>query len=91
MGLFKFLIIAICVLYILRALARIFLPFLFKKVVMNMQEKMHNQQQGYTDSRSNNSKPEGTISVDFMPPYPKKKPKLDKAGDFVDFEEIDKK
>ncbi len=58
---------------------------------MNMQEKMHNQQQGYTDSRSNNSKPEGTISVDFMPPYPKKKPKLDKAGDFVDFEEIDKK
>jgi hypothetical protein len=91
MGLFRFLIIAICVLYILRVLARIFLPFLFKKVVSNMQEKMNNQQQGYADNRNSNAKPEGTISVDFVPPIPKKKPKLDNAGDFVDYEEIKKK
>jgi hypothetical protein len=38
----------------------------------------------------NNAKPEGTISVDYVPPQPKKKPKLDSAGDFVDYEEIKK-
>jgi hypothetical protein len=90
MGLFRFLIIAICVLYLIRVLARIFLPFLFKKVVHNMHEKMKNQQQGYTDNMKNNAKPEGTISVDYVPPQPKKKPKLDSAGDFVDYEEIKK-
>jgi hypothetical protein len=90
MGLFRFLIIAICVLYLIRVLARIFLPFLFKKVVHNMHEKMNNQQQGYADNMKNNAKPEGTISVDYVPPQPKKKPKLDSTGDFVDYEEIKK-
>ena len=56
-----------------------------------MQEKMNNQQQGYADNRNASTKPEGTLSVDFVPPAPKKKPKLDNAGDFVDYEEIKKK
>lgn len=87
MALLRFLIIAICVIYLLRALARIFLPFLFKKMVNNMQEKMNNQQTGYQNYQQ--QKPEGTISVDFVPPTKtKKKPKLDNAGDFVDYEEV---
>lgn len=87
MGLLKFLIIAICVLYIIRMLARIFLPFLFKKAVHKMKEKMSQQQQAYQQT-NNPEKPEGTLSVDFVPPTPKKKPKLDQAGDFVDYEDV---
>ena len=87
MGLLKFLIIAICVLYIIRVLARIFLPFLFKKAVHKMKEKMSQQQQAYQQT-NNPEKPEGPLSVDFVPPTPKKKPKLDQAGDFVDYEDV---
>ena len=87
MGLLKILIIAICVLYIIRMLARIFLPFLFKKAVHKMKEKMSQQQQAYQQT-NNPEKPEGTLSVDFVPPTPKKKPKLDQAGDFVDYEDL---
>jgi hypothetical protein len=89
MGLIRFLIIAISIIYIIRILARIFLPFLFKKAVNKMQEKMNQQQGGYQQPNSGApKKPEGTISVDFVPPAPKKKPKLDQAGDFVDYEEL---
>jgi hypothetical protein len=92
MGLLKFLIIAICVVYILRALARIFLPFLFKKVVNNMQEKMNKQEEAYQKYHGNSQKPEGTISVDYVPPVkPDKAPKLDNAGEFVDYEEVKEK
>ena len=87
MGLLKFLIIAICILYIIRMLARIFLPFLFKKAVHKMKEKMSQQQQAYQQT-NNPEKPEGTLSVDFVPPTSKKKPKLDQAGDFVDYEDL---
>jgi cytoskeletal protein RodZ len=88
MGFIRFLIIAISVLYIIRVLARIFLPFLFKKAVNKMQEKMSQQQQAYQQQSNNPTKPEGTLSVDFVPPTPKKKPKLDQAGDFVDYEDV---
>jgi hypothetical protein len=88
MGLLRFIIIAISIIYIIRILSRIFLPFLFKKAVNKMHDKM-NQQQGYQQNNTSASeKPEGTISVDFVPPTPKKKPKLDQAGDFVDYEEL---
>lgn len=50
---------------------------------------MNQQQGGYQPPNSGApKKPEGTISVDFVPPTPKKKPKLDQAGDFVDYEEL---
>ncbi|HTN20177.1 MAG TPA: DUF4834 family protein [Pelobium sp.] len=92
MPLLKFLIITICVIYLIRALARIFLPFLFKKVVNNMQEKMNNQQDAYRKYQGNSQKPEGTISVDYVPPVkPDKAPKLDNAGEFVDYEEVKEK
>ena len=49
---------------------------------------MNQQQQAYQQYQSQSVKPEGTVSVDFVPPAPKKKPKLDNAGDFVDYEEV---
>lgn len=54
-----------------------------------MQEKMNNQQQAYEKYNGNPKKPEGTISVDYVPPVkPEKTPKLDNAGEFVDYEEV---
>ncbi len=90
MGFLKFLIIAICILYIIRVLARIFLPFLFKKAVNKMQEKMYQQQNEQQQNSQNNTKKEGSIHVDFIPPKSPKKPKLDTAGDFVDYVELKK-
>ncbi len=46
------------------------------------------QQQQQRKTYNKSAKPEGTISVDFVPPQPKKKPKLDSAGEFVDYEEV---
>ena len=92
MGLLKFLIITICIIYLIRALARIFLPFLFKKVVNNMQEKMNNQQTGHQQHQQKPQKPEGTISVDYVPPTKvPKAPTLDNMGDFVDYEDVKEK
>lgn len=100
-GLLKFLLIAICILYLIRVLARIFLPFLFKKAMNKMQEKMNQQYGGnggggfqYKEyhfggnTNKTNAKPEGKISVDYVPPAPKNGPNLDKGGEFVDFEEV---
>lgn len=89
MGLLRFLLITIFVLYIVRVLARIFLPFLFRKAAERMTENMNGQGgQQQRNYQTTQRKPEGTISVDYIPPQEKKKPKLDKAGDFVDYEEV---
>ncbi len=54
-----------------------------------MNQKMNDQQNNYGQNNNQQSaRPEGTISVDFVPPPPKKKPKLDNAGDFIDYEEV---
>ena len=91
MGLLRFLFITICVIYILRVLGRLFMPYLFKKAAEKMTEKMNNQAGQQANYQSTNKKPEGTISVDYVPPKEKKKPKLDNAGDFVDYEEVKEK
>ncbi len=50
---------------------------------------MNNQAgQQQANYQSTNKKPEGTISVDYVPPKERKKPKLDNAGDFVDYEDL---
>ena len=57
-----------------------------------MQEKMNKQQEAYQKYHGNTRKPEGTISVDYVPPTkPIKQPKLDDAGEFIDYEEVKEK
>lgn len=57
-----------------------------------MQQKMNNQQEAYQKYQGTYQKPEGTISVDYVPPVkPEKTPKLDNAGEFVDYEEVKEK
>lgn len=81
MLLIRFLIISICILYILRSLVRIFLPMLFQGLVnkaqQNAQQNQYRQQQ----------RPTGAIKVDYMPPA-QKSAIPDSEGEFVDYEEV---
>ena len=81
MALLKFLFITICVLWLLKMIARLLLPIFFQKMMtkaQNQATQRYKQQQQPT--------PDGRIRVDYVPP--KEKTKGDKAGDFVDYEEV---
>ena len=84
MGLIRFLIIAICSLYIIRSLVRIFLPMLFNSVINKAQEQARQQQQNYQQQQQ---RPDGRIRVDYKPES-KKSSVPDSEGEFVDYEEI---
>jgi uncharacterized protein DUF4834 len=82
MALLKFLFITICVLWLLKMIARLLLPIFFHKLVakaQNQANQRYQQQQQHTN-------PDGRIRVDYMPP--KEKSRGENAGDFVDYEEI---
>ena len=81
MALIKFLFITICILWLLKLVARLLLPVLFQKMVKKAQNQanQHYQQQ--------QPRPDGKIRIDFVPPRPKDE-KVNKAGDFVDYEEV---
>jgi|EndMetStandDraft_4_1072995.scaffolds.fasta_scaffold00261_18 hypothetical protein len=81
MLLIRFLIISICVLYIIRSLMRYLIPALFQSVINKAQQQAQ-QQQNYQQRR-----PEGAVKVDYIPEG--KKGKLpDSEGEFVDYEEV---
>ncbi|MBC6110591.1 DUF4834 family protein [Pedobacter fastidiosus] len=82
MPLIKFIFITILVLWLLRLLIRLILPMLFNNLASKMQQQATGQQQ-----QQRRSKPEGSISIDYMPPKPDQG-KTDKLGDFVDYEEV---
>lgn len=81
MGFLKFLLIAVLVLYIIRIIFRLIFPMVLKSMFSKVQRQAENQ------ARQRNSKPEGVISIDYMPPQPKGG-RTDKLGDFVDYEEV---
>ncbi|TAE42482.1 MAG: DUF4834 domain-containing protein [Sphingobacteriales bacterium] len=83
MGLIRFLIFTLCIFYVVKTLAKIFLPFLFKKAVSKMQNNMNGQ-----NATQASTKPEGTISVDYIPPTTKKQPKFKGNDDFIPYEEV---
>ncbi|MES2651621.1 MAG: DUF4834 family protein [Bacteroidota bacterium] len=80
--LIKFIFIAVIILWVIRLLIRLIFPVMLKNVVGNMQEQAANASQ-----QQRPSKPEGSISIDYMPKK-EKKGNADKLGDFVDYEEI---
>ncbi|CAM3969325.1 DUF4834 domain-containing protein [Mucilaginibacter galii] len=82
MLLIRFLIITVCVLWLIRTLARIFLPMLFQSMV-NKATQQHNQPYQQQPPRQ----AEGKVKVDFVPPGPKNTIP-DNEGDFVDYEEV---
>lgn len=82
MGIIKFLFITILVLWLIRVLLRLVFPLVLKSVFGKMQQQSENAGQ-----QQKSRKPEGSISIDYVPPQPKHG-NADKLGDFVDYEEV---
>lgn len=87
MGFIKFLFIAVMVLWLIRLILRLVFPLVLKSIFGKMQQ----QQSGYAgqqqQQQQRSSRPEGSLSIDYVPPQPKKG-NADKLGDFVDYEEV---
>lgn len=77
--LIKFIFITIIVLWLIRGLLRIIFPAILKSVFSNLQDQAKPNQP--------RRKPDGAISIDYMP-QKEKKGNADKLGDFVDYEEV---
>ena len=76
----KFLFITIIVLWVIRLLIRMIFPAVIKNAFGNMQQQAQQQQKP--------RRPEGTISIDYMPKKEKKIGNADNLGEFVDYEEV---
>jgi hypothetical protein len=83
MGIIKFLFITILILWIIRVLLRLVFPMVLKSVFGKMQDQAQNPGRHQQPTR----KPEGSISIDYVPPQPKHG-NADKLGDFVEYEEV---
>ena len=83
--LLSFLITAILVLYIIRALARILLPMFFQSVV-NKAQQQQRPAGGQQQNNNRNANP-GKIKVDYIPKS-NKGSVPDSEGEFVDYEEV---
>lgn len=66
--------------WVIRGLLRLIFPVILKSVFSNIQNQA-------TQNQSRSNKPEGVISIDYMPKK-QKKGNADKLGDFVDYEEV---
>ncbi|MBI9056803.1 MAG: DUF4834 family protein [Labilibaculum sp.] len=80
---FKFIIIAIGVFYLLKWILKAIFPFLVQKTVNKMQEKANQQQQ-----QQQPSKKEGEVTIE-KPSDTVGNPHKKDIGDYVDFEEVD--
>ena len=60
-------------------------PAVLRNVFSNVQNQANGGQQ--QQQRSSSSRPEGSISIEYMPTK-EKKGNADKLGDFVDYEEV---
>jgi len=84
MGIIKFLFIAILVLWLIRLLLRLVFPLVLKSIFGKMQQQSG---QAAQQQQQQSRKPEGSISIDYVPPQPKQG-NADKLGDFVEYEEV---
>ncbi|TZF82241.1 DUF4834 domain-containing protein [Pedobacter sp. BS3] len=82
MGLLRFLFICICLLWIIRMVARFVLPLIFQNLVNKAQQP----NQSY--NKKSYRQPDGKVRIDYIPPKDKEARAADKAGEFIDYEEI---
>jgi hypothetical protein len=82
MALLRFLFFTILILYLLKLVFRILIPVLFRLLV----NKAANPQprRGQQKRRA----PDGSLNIDFIPPKDKEARAADKAGEFIDYEEV---
>ncbi|MDN3579622.1 DUF4834 family protein [Mucilaginibacter flavus] len=89
MLLIRFLIISICVLYIIRSLMRYLIPALFQSVINKAQQQAQQQQNYHNNNyQRQQNRPDGAVKVDYIPEGRKKGKLPDSAGEFVDYEEV---
>ena len=90
-GTIKVIFYIIATIYIIKFLARIFLPHLVKKVVekagQNFQEQYANQQQNSSQQQNTNQQSNDDVIIDTS--KAKKGRETKKVGEYVDYEEID--
>jgi len=93
--LLKFLLISIAVLWAFRLIARLVFPWALKKAaekLMNQQQQHHQQQyRGQRESQRSSethTDADGNIQIDFVPPKTKPRTGPQRAGEFVEFEEV---
>jgi len=84
MGVIKFILVTLLIIYIIRIILRLIFPVVIRNMFSKVQQHAENQ------ARQQNERPEGSISIDYMPPQSKagKTGSTDKLGDFVDYEEV---
>jgi hypothetical protein len=90
MGLLKFIMITIFILWVIRIILRLVFPMVLKSMFGKMQQQAASGHPGAGAGQATNAgprKPEGAISIEYMPPQPKKG-NADKLGDFVEYEEL---
>lgn len=97
--LLKFLLIAISILWLLRILARFLFPWAVRKAAEKVMNNSREQFQGTPfqgapfqggDPRKQQRprQPDGKVRIDYVPPKDGERNGPQKAGEFVDFEEI---
>lgn len=82
--LLKFLLIAFAVLWLLRLLGRFLFPWAIRKAAERM---MHGQQEAPRYENRSSKQADGKIRIDYVPPRDERQGPQ-KAGEFVDFEEV---
>ncbi|WP_257669077.1 DUF4834 family protein [Parapedobacter tibetensis] len=88
MGLLKFLLIAVAILWLVRVVARLIFPWAMRKMAEKVMGNAQQQYQHQHNNRTQQTKPDGKVRIDYMPPQSKPKNGAKKAGEFVEFEEI---
>ncbi len=90
MGLLKFLVVAIAILWLVRLVARLLFPWAMRKMAQKMMGNEQGRQYQYQNNpyrSANTRQPDGKIRIDYVPPQ-QSKAGAKKAGEFVEFEEI---
>lgn len=86
-GFIKTIIYIVAIFYIVKFLARLFLPVLVKKVVQKAGENFQKQQQNAQDNSWERKPNNDEVIIDVS--NAKKSRETKKVGDYVDYEEID--
>lgn len=98
-GFLKFLIIAICIFFLLRMVLRLVFPWAMRKAAQRIMGKAQEQYQRqaqqqarYQSQSQQQASPnyDGKVHIDYVPPKSKTKSGKKIAGEFVDFEEVKK-
>ncbi len=82
---FNFLLVLLIIYFVFVIFTRFIFPFLLKRFVRRVQKNIFDQNTDLKDQYENTKK-NGEINVDYIPP--KSKTNTDHVGEYVDYEEL---